>query len=180
MNNQVANQRFAKRQTQMDKYLKSCRDLFVDHILGQKGTTQWVAPNANFTFPTDTACLFEVKQCDLILKSATDQSIIHDTRGRIDLEARLWTGRGGRVDWTRFDLPSSMVYGVVGDYQVNLMASSYQIDEMEFYNKYYFDHPCRCTFEDAVSSAGSPEKTSYPKATSLGLQEEHGTLLSEG
>lgn len=171
------NHRFAKRQTQMDKYLKSCRDLFVDHVLGGKGTTQWVAPNANFTFPTDTACLFEVKQCDLILRSATDQSVIHDTRGRIHLEAHLWTGRGGRVDWTRFDFPTSMVYGVIGDYQLNLQSSNYQIDEMEFYNKYYFDHPCRCTFEDAVSSTGTPEKNSFPKATSLGLQEEHGTLF---
>ena len=171
------NQRFAKRQTQMDKYLKACRNLFVDHVLGEKGTSQWVAPNASFTFPTDTACLFEVKQCDLILRSATDQSVIHDTRGRLDLEAHLWTGRGGRVDWTRYELPTSMVYGVVGDYQVNLQASSYKIDEMEFYNKYYFDHSCRCTFEDAVSSSGSPEKTNFPKATSLGFQEEHGTLF---
>ena len=67
--------RFSQRQTQMEKYLKSCRDLFVDHLLGEKGATQWVAPNANFTFPSDTACIFVVKQCDLMLKSSNDQSL---------------------------------------------------------------------------------------------------------
>lgn len=169
--------RFAKRQVQMDKYLKSCRDLFVDHLLGEKGAIQWVAPNANFTFPTDTACLFEVKQCDLILQSKNDQSIIHGTCGRIDMEKHLWVGRGGRVDWSRFGFPSDKVYGIVDDYQVNLMGSNYSIDEIEFYNKYYFNHPCRCSFEDAITGASPNEKTLFPKALSIGDQVEHGTLF---
>ena len=29
--------RFAQRQAHLDKYLKSCRDLFVDHVMGEKG-----------------------------------------------------------------------------------------------------------------------------------------------
>lgn len=169
--------RFGKRQAQMDKYLKSCRDMFVDHLLGEKGATQWVAPNANFTFPTDTACLFEVKQCDLILQSKNDRSVIRDTRGRIDLMNHLWIGRGGRVDWSRFDLPSDKVYGIVDDYQVNLMGSSYHIEEIEFYNKFYFNQPCRCSFEDAITGALPNEKTQFPKAVSVDDQQEHGTFF---
>ena len=168
--------RFAKRQTQMDKYLKSCRDLLADHVLGEKGAVQWIAPNANFTFPTDTACLFEVKQCDLILQSKNDQSVIRATFGRIDLENHLWYGRGGRVDWSRFGIPSDKVYGIVNDYQVNLLASNYSIDEIEFYNKQYFNHPCRCSFEDAITGAAPNEKTMYPKAVSVGDQQERGTF----
>ena len=170
-------QRFAKRQNLMDKYLKSCRDLFADHVLGEKGAIQWIAPNANFTFPTDTACIFEVKQCDLVLKSQYDQSIIHGTFGRIDLEKHLWIGRGGRVDWNRFDIPVDKVYGIVNDYQVNLLSSNYSIDEIEFYNKFYFDHPCRCSFEDAITGAAPNEKTMFPRATSVGDQQEHGTFF---
>ena len=169
--------RFATRQTQLDRYLKACRDLFVDHVLGARGATQWVAPNASFTFPTDTACLFEVRQCDLILQSANDQSVIHDTRGSFNLETQLWTGRGGRVDWTRFSLPSSMVYGLVGDYQINLTTSNYEIGEITLYNKYYSERPCRCSFADAVTSAPPTERTLYPQAIPLGLDEEHGTLF---
>lgn len=169
--------RFATRQNQLDRYLKSCRDLFVDHVLGARNATQWVAPNASFTFPTDTACLFEVRQCDLVLKSANDQSVIHDTRGSVNLETQIWTGRGGRVDWTRFNLPSSMVYGLVGDYQVNLSTSNYEIGEVELYNKYYFERPCRCSFADAVTVAAPNDRTLYPQATSLGLEEQHGTLF---
>ena len=171
--------RFTKRQAHLDKYLKSCRDLFVDHVMGEKGATQWMAPNASFTFPTDTACLFVVKQCDLMLKSPNDQSVIHDTYGQLNLETRLWTGKGGRVDWTRFDIPSSKVYGVLGDYQINFSASNYRIDAIDFYNKYYADHAFRCVFEDAVNDASPGEKAMYPKAIPTGEQTEHVKLFGD-
>ena len=171
--------RFSKRQSQMDKYLKSCRDLFVDHVLGDKGAIQWVAPNANFTFPTDTAFIFEVKQCDLILQSSKDQSIIHNTLGRINLDSHLWTGRGGRVDWTRFGIPSEMVYADLNDYQVNLTASNFRAEHAVFHNKYYFDRSCECVFEDAVTNAEPNEKTMYPQATPTGGQMERGKLFGD-
>ena len=169
--------RFAQRPGQLDKYLKSCRDLFVDRLLGGKGATQWVAPNANFTFPTDTACVFVVKQCDLMLKSENDQSIIHNTYGQLNLESRQWVGKGGRVDWSRFGIPSDKVYGVVDDYQINLNTSNYHIESIDFYHKDYFDHPCRCSFEDAVTNTVPNEKTMFPKAMSKGDQVEFGKLF---
>ena len=171
------NRRFAQRQGQLEKYLKSCRDMFVDHVLGAKGTAQWVAPNANFTFPSDTACVFVVKQCDLMLKSANDQSIIHNTYGQINLETHQWIGKGGKVDWSRFGIPSDRVYGLVDDYQVNLNTSNYQIESIDFYHKDYFDHPCRCSFEDAVSNTIPNEKTMFPKALSKSDNVEFGKLF---
>lgn len=169
--------RFAQRQTQMDRYMKSCRDLFVDHLLGEKGATQWVAPNASFIFPTDTACLFEVKQCDLVLQSKNDRSVIHDTRGRFNLETHVWVGRGGRVDWSRFGIPSDKVYGIARDYQVDVMTSNYRIEEVEFYHLDYFTHPCLCAFEDAVTGTAPNEKTMFPKATSITDQVERGVFF---
>ncbi|MBR4146692.1 MAG: hypothetical protein IKU00_02230 [Bacteroidales bacterium] len=169
--------RFAQRQAQMDKYLKSCRDLFVDHLMAEKGATQWIAPNANFTFPTDTACLFVVKQCDLMLKSDNDQSVIHDTYGRFNLETRQWVGQGGRVDWSRFGIPTDKVYGILDDYQINLNASSYRIETINFYNMDYFTRPCLCSFEDAVTNATPNEKTMFPKAMSKGDNVEFGKLF---
>jgi hypothetical protein len=171
--------RFAKRQAQLDKYLKSCRDLFIDHVMGEKGAVRWIAPNANFTFPTDTACLFEVKQCDLILESSKDQSIIHNTYGRFNLDTHLWTGKGGRVDWTRLNIPSDKVYAELNDYQINLSASNYRIEHAEFHNKYYFNHSCECVFEDAVTNAAPNEKAMYPQATPTGGQMEHGKLFGD-
>ena len=174
-----ANSRFAKRQNQMDKFLKSCRDLLVDRVLGVKGATQWIAPNANFIFPSDTACVFEVKQCDLILKSENDQSIIHDTHGIFNMDSHLWIGKGGRVDWSRFNIPVDKVYGEVHDYQIDLNTSNYRIENIDFYNKFYFSNACRCSFEDAVTNASPNEKTAYPKAMSNDDQMEHGVLFGD-
>lgn len=169
--------KFSKRQNTMDKYLKSCRDLFADHILGEKGATQWIAQDGRFSFPTDTAFMLSVSTCDLVLKSSRDQSVIKGTQGLFFMDSHRWIGKGGRVSWNRFGLPEDKVYGVVHDYEVNMTTSNYAIESIDFYHKDYFDHPVHCSFEDAVTNAAPNEKTSYPKAMSLNDNMQSGRLF---
>lgn len=169
--------RFAKRQNNLDKYLQSFKNLFVDKVLSEKGAMKWIAQDATFGFPTDTACMVSVSRCDLTLQSPKDRSVIHGTSGMYNMDNQRWKGKGGRVDWSRFGIDVEKVYAVVGDYQIVLSTSNYTIGEVDFYNKYYFNHACRCSFEDAVSNAAPNEKTAFPKATSLGDEVEHGKLF---
>lgn len=171
--------RFAKRQNNLDKYLQRFRNLFVDRVLAEKGATKWIAQDATFGFPTDTACIVSSTLCDLTLQSPNDRSVIHGTSGQYNMDSQRWTGKGGKVDWSRFGIADDMVHAIVGDYQISLAATSYTLDEVDFYNKYYFTHSCRCVFEDAVTNAAPGEKTSFPKATSLGDHVEHGKLFSD-
>lgn len=159
--------KFPNRPNGLEKYLKQCRDIFADQVLGEKGIMKWIAQDAAFHFPTDTAFLLEVPSCSLILQSPKDQSVIHDTKGVYSMRDNTWTGKGGRVDWSRFEIPSDIVYGIVHDYRVSLNASSYSIERIDFYNKNYFDHSFPCTFEDAVTNSAPTEKTMYPKAVAL-------------
>ena len=157
---------YGSRQTNLEKYLKRCVDLFSDHILDQKGVTQWIALDPMFGFPTDTAFVISVPKCSLMVRTTKDQSVIHDTQGICFMDQHLWNGKGGRVDWSRFSIPEDKVFGTVHDYQVNLLSSNYSIEHIDFTNLYYFDKPLDCSFEDAVTNAPPTEKTMFPKAMS--------------
>jgi hypothetical protein len=157
---------YGTRQAQLEKYLNRCRALFTDRILDEKGVTQWVALDAVFHFPTDTAFVIAVPKCSLVVKTTKDQSVIHDTQGICLMDEHRWTGKGGRVDWSRFGIPEDRVYGVAHDYQINLLSSNYAIEHIDFTNTYYFEQPIACAFEDAVTNAPPTEKTAFPKALS--------------
>lgn len=158
--------RFAKRASTMDKYLKACSALFAQGVLSEHGLTQWTFENATYHFPTDTAFLLDVPSCTLILKSKKDQSVIHNTSGFFDMDNHSWTGKEGRVDWGRFDIPSDMVYGLVHDYTINLSSSNYTIENIDFFNRYFFDHPFSCSYEDNVTNSAPTDRTMFPKALS--------------
>ena len=159
--------KFPNRLNNLDKYLQHCREIFSEWVLGEKGAMKWMVQNAEFHFPTDTAFLLEVPSCSLMLKSPKDQSVIHDTKGMFLMDDHLWIGQGGKVDWARFDIPADKVYGLVHDYQINLNASTYNLDNIDFFNKNVFNYSFPCAFEDAVTNSAPTDKTMYPKAIAL-------------
>lgn len=171
--------KYGSKPTKMEGYLKSCRALFVDRIVGEKGVTQWVAQDASFSFLTDTAFVVAVPHCSLVLKTTKDQSVIHDTQGAFNLETNTWVGKGGRVNWSRFGIPEDRVYGIVHDYQVNLASSNYSIETIDFYNKDYFERAIPCSFEDGVTNSPPNDKTMFPKALSHDENVQAGHLYTD-
>lgn len=171
--------KYGSKPAKMDGYLKSCRALFVDHIVGEKGVTQWVVQDASFSFPSDTAFVVAIPRCSLVLKTTQDQSVIHDTQGLFNMERNQWIGKGGRVDWSRFGIPTDKVYGIVHDYQINLGSSNYSIENIDFYNKDYFEKGIACSFEDGVTNAPPNDKTMFPKAMSHDENVESGHLYED-
>ena len=161
------NRKYGNRPMKIDSYLKSCRDLFADRVVCERGVTQWIVQDAVLGFPTDTAFVISVSRCSLVLKTSKDQSVIHDTQGMFFMEDNQWIGKGGRVDWSRFGIPADKVYGVVHDYKINLASSNYNIEHIDFYNKEYFDQAIPCSFEDGVTNSPPNDKTMFPKALSV-------------
>lgn len=169
--------KYGNRPAKIDTYLKSCRDLFADRVICEKGVTQWIAQDASLRFPTDTAFLVSISHCSLVLKTTKDQSVIHNTQGMFLLEDNLWIGKGGSVDWSRFNIPADKVYGVIHDYQINLASSNYKIESIDFYNKDYFEHAVPCSFEDGVTNSPPNDKTMFPKALSIEGNVQTGHLF---
>ena len=87
----------------IDKYLKSCRELFVDKVLSAKGNSKWSVRDALIGFPKSDK--FElVVDGTLVLATQNDESVIKQTKGVYSMEDNSWKGQGGRADLSRFGI----------------------------------------------------------------------------
>ena len=150
----------------LDKYLSSCRDLFVDKTLSAKGNSKWFLREALWGFPSNTRFELTVDG-SLVLASQKDESVIKNTKGVFYLDENRWEGMGGRADWSRFDIPEDKVYVSLPDYYtIDLSRSEYAIDSVTFYERHHFNQAILCRYEDKVLVNAPNEKTMYPRVKS--------------
>ena len=150
----------------MDKYLASCRSVFIDKVLSAKGNSKWLLRNALWSFPSSEK--FElVVDGTLVLASQKDESVISNTKGVYRVENNSWTGQGGRADWSRFGIPTDQAFVVFPDYYtLDLNRSEYSIDSVVFKEKKHFQQDILGRFEDKVMVNAPNEKTMYPRVKS--------------
>ncbi len=150
----------------VDKYLASCRSIFVDKVLSAKGNSKWTLRDALWGFPSKDQ--FELTiDGTLALVSQKDASLIKNTKGVYYLDRNCWEGTGGRADWSRFDIPSDKVFVTLPDYYVlDLSRSEYAIDSVVFHERRHFDQDILCRFEDKVLVNTPDEKTMFPRVKS--------------
>lgn len=161
-----SDQKSQKSLTGFDKYLASCRNIFVDKILTGKGNSKWTLRNAKMAFPSDDEWCVRVEG-DLVLASKKDESVIHATSGLFYPETNTWKGRGGRVDWSRFGISPDLVYcDLPARYDLDLTRSEYDIDSVVFHDKHYFEESILAFFEDKVLVNAPNEKTMFPRVKS--------------
>ena len=150
----------------MDKYLASCRNIFVDKVLSAKGNSKWTVRDALWSFPSKER--FELSiDGTLALMSQKDESLLKNTKGVYYLEDNHWEGMGGRADWSRFDIPADKVYVTLPDfYRLDLNRSEYAIDSVIFHERQHFDQDILCRYEDKVLVNAPNEKTMFPRVKS--------------
>ena len=150
----------------VDKYLVSCRDLFVDKVLSAKGNSKWLLRDALWGFPSSEH--FELTiDGTLVLASQKDESVLKDTKGVYYQEDNRWEGIGGRADWSRFSVPPEKVFVTLPDFYVlDLNRSEYAIDSVVFHERQHFDQDILCRYEDKVLVNAPNEKTMFPRVRS--------------
>ncbi len=150
----------------IDKYMASCRSIFVENVLSAKGNSKWLLRDASIGFPSDKEFELSVEGT-LVLASQKDESVIKQTKGVYYLDGNRWEGIGGRVDWSRFDIPTEQVFGLLPDYYaIDLSRSEYSVDSVVFSNKKFFNEPMLGRFEDKVMVNTPNERTMYPRVFS--------------
>ena len=150
----------------VDKYLASCRSIFVDKVLSAKGNSQWTLRDALWSFPSKEK--FELSiDGTLALVSQKDESVLKNTKGVYYLDDNRWEGTGGRADWSRFDISPDKVYVTLPDYyELDLNRSEYAIDSVIFHENQHFHQDILCRFEDKVLVNAPNEKTMFPRVKS--------------
>jgi hypothetical protein len=150
----------------VDKYLASCRNIFVDKVLSAKGNSKWTLRDALWSFPSKEH--FELSiDGTLALVSQKDESLLKNTKGVYYLEDNHWEGMGGSADWSRFDIPADKVFVTLPDfYSLDLNRSEYAIDSVIFHERQHFDQDILCRYEDKVLVNAPNEKTMFPRVKS--------------
>ena len=147
-------------------YLDFSNSFFRDGLLSQKGSASWYLRKPDYSFQADTVLRILVEKADLVCASRRDSSLIINTSGSFSFEQNTWVGKGGQVDWWRFDLDKDKTFAALKSYHIDLSQPEYQADSVTFYHKYYFDFPMQGVFQDKVHSSPPSERTSYPRFTS--------------
>ena len=150
----------------VDKYLASCRNIFVDKVLSAKGNSKWTLRDALWGFPSKEQFELTVDGT-LALVSQKDESLIKNTKGVYYLDRNHWEGTGGSADWSRFDIPADKVFVTLPNYYtLDLSRSEYAIDSAVFHERIHFDEDILCRYEDKVLVNTPDEKTMFPRVKS--------------
>ena len=150
----------------MDKYLASCRGIFVDKVLSAKGNSQWTLRDALWSFPSKEKFELSVDGT-LALVSQNDESLLKNTKGVYYMDGNRWEGTGGRADWSRFGISPETVYVTLPDfYELDLSRSEYAIDSAIFHENQHFHQDILCRYEDKVLVNAPNEKTMFPRVKS--------------
>lgn len=150
----------------MDKYLASCRDIFVERVLSAKGNSKWTMRDVRLGFPSRTEFNLTVDG-SLALVSAKDESVIQQTHGVYHIDGNRWEGSGGRADWSRFGISGDKAYVILPKhYTLDLNRSEYSIDSVIFNDKQYFQEDILGCYEDKVMMNKPDDKTMFPRVRS--------------
>ncbi len=99
---------------------------------------------------------------NLVYQSDRDSTVIKETTGEFHLQARLFYGFGGKVDWSKVGLDPGVTYAEIGRYALNLNFSKVEIDTVVFYYKNLFKQPIKGRFTDINMGVYDPSKAAYP------------------
>jgi hypothetical protein len=91
-----------------------------------------------------------------------DSIMIYGTKGIYYPNEGIFKGEGGKVNWTRCELPENIVWAELKGYQIDLKRGSYEADSAIFFNKEYFIKPLKGQLNDKVISEKGNNVT-YPR-----------------
>lgn len=103
-----------------------------------------------------------VNKGNLVYQSDRDSTVIRQTTGEFHLQARLFFGFGGIVDWSKVGLDPALTFAEVSRYAINLNFSKVEIDSVIFNYKNLFKQPIKGKFTDINMGVYDPAKAQYP------------------
>jgi len=141
--------------------------LVIKKAVYYSNTIQWYSTTNNYNIKLDGDTLkFIFPNLDLIGKLRSDSILIHETSGVYYPLLNLWKGNSARIYWEKAGLDKNMVWAEIGNYSFLMNKAFYSIDNIKFYNKFYFDYPLLGTLTDKIVEVNSPETLSYPRFNS--------------
>lgn len=172
----VTNQCIAELKTeQTGKYFKFLFTFVQDGAAFKTSNSAWIfsnpTPKLSFASMEDKELgktfnvpILTFDNTDLKFASTQDSTIIHDTKGVLNIMNRVWRASSGRLDWTKLGLAADDVYAdIKNDYMLNLNYSFVKFDTVLFhYNSLLQGKELHGSYEDINKGHSNVNKANYP------------------
>lgn len=175
-NNQVAkfdswhkalNLSLAKDKDDFFAFLKISKNIFADHIIYEQGVMKWVSSNIDITLQTKGEPAFIVRNTDLVCYTMGDTLEIYNTSGMYIPSRNSWTGRGGKLDWTRVGVDSGNMYAQLVKYTIDFTTGMVNADSALFYYPLLFEKPLAGKVIDKPMAQSMGDRSVYPQFQSF-------------
>ncbi len=103
------------------------------------------------------------KKMELYYSSDKDNGTIYSTTGKYYYFDHKWYGHGGRLNWDRTGLPTTVCWAELKDYEAVTKFPKFTADSVLFTNTKYFTQAIYGRVEEALSAQMDPDKYTYPK-----------------
>lgn len=151
-----------KSKEEFQKYLLVSKNILVEKKLVQLGYT-WTVSNSEIDFNTEAEPNFTFKKVNLFCITPGDTFELYNTSGKFYTTKNIWIGKGGKVDWSRVGLDSSIVYALIKNYKIELSDGLLEADSSIFYNKELQSKPMLGKVIDKPMGKSQGDKSIYPQ-----------------
>ncbi len=147
-------------------YLEFSTDFFLNKTLrnSPKGGTTWLADSDEFELAYEAGeAVIKYQQTDIKAKRLNDSITIEKTSGIFLPNERVWKGKGGKVDWSRYEYDKN-IYTELGDYEIEVIQSLYVSDNARMHHPVYFGNKVvEGSFTDKLGDYSAEKGGSYPR-----------------
>lgn len=155
-----------KRVKDFTDFIEFTQGFLKDRTLHHTKTCSWQAQaGAPFTLQLEgNEILFRFdKPMELYYSSDKDYGTIYGTTGTFYYFDEKWMGNGGRLNWDRTGIPTSVCWATLNNYEAVTKFPKFSADSVLFTNTKYFQKPIYGHIEEALSAKMEPDKYTFPK-----------------
>lgn len=150
--------------TYLVNYLQFSSDLFRYNALYKSSGHIWFTESNAWSFGfEDEKILIKYSGVNLKCIGKNDSTLIENTNGIFYPLDEIFYGRGGRVYWTRLNIPQSEVYAELGNYQLSVNRSTFTADSVTFVNTKYSSAPLVGRLEEKLTNRVEGDDSRYPQ-----------------
>ncbi len=151
----------------VNAFLKQTIHLLNDQLLFKSFSIEWKARGGNFHYEYDSTLKIIFNEIDLICYSQKDSSVIYNTDGTYFPFEKEWTGKKGKIAWTRAGKSPTDEYAEFKTYSLNITKTQIHIDSVQYNNPQLLKKPANGSLIENVNPVRNPSSATYPHFTSF-------------
>jgi len=149
--------------TSIQELLDFGEGFFVNHTLYKSSGHAWRAEGDFRFFEDQGKPKLECSRCLLSVATSFDSSLVEGSTLVFEPLEQIITLKGGRVYFTRNEVPADMAYITLSTAKINAKRNSYSADSVWMVQKEFFEEPLLGKMEEKLTATGEDRDSRYPK-----------------